>query len=114
MAMAHLLFVFDDGIVHARNSEIGFTRYAEALGEAVLKLCLEPIREWTESGLRRVTSATVLNYGNCAHWVDEVHSTEQRVYMWSANCLRPLAKLSEDELQNAQDILDEERRRRSN
>ena len=45
MAMAHLLFVFDDGIVHARNSEIGFTRYAEALGEAVLKLCLEPIHD---------------------------------------------------------------------
>ena len=113
MAMAHLLFVFDDGIVHAKNSEAEFTRHAEALGKSVLKLCLEPIREWTESGLTRVTSATVLNYGNCAHWVDEVHSMEQRVYMWSGNCLRPLAKLSDGELRNAQDRLDDERRRRS-
>ena len=38
MAMAHLLFVFDDGIVQAKVSEIGFTRHAVALGEAVLKL----------------------------------------------------------------------------
>ena len=45
MAMAHLLFVFDDGIVHAKDSEIGFTRFAKALGEAVLKLCLEPIHD---------------------------------------------------------------------
>ena len=113
MAMAHLLFVFDDGIVHAKDSEIGFTRFAKALGEAVLKLCLEPIREWTESGLRRVTSAQVLYYGNCVNWVDEVHSMEQRVYLWSGNCLRPLGKLSDGELQNAQDRLDDERRRRS-
>jgi hypothetical protein len=112
MAMVHLLFVFDDGIVLAKNSEIGFIRYAEALGEAVLKLCLEPIREWTESRLRRPTSATVLNYENCANWVDEVDSTEQRVYMWSRNCLRPIAGLSDDELQNAKAMLEEERRRR--
>jgi hypothetical protein len=112
MPMAHLLFVFDDGIVQAKVSEIGFTRHAVALGEAVLKLCLEPIREWTESGLRRVTSATVLNHGNCVNWVDEVQSMEQRVYMWSGNCLRPLAKLSDDELQNAKDLLDEEIRGR--
>ena len=112
MPMAHLLFVFDDGIVQAKVSEIGFTRHAVALGEAVLKLCLEPIREWTESGLKRVTSAQVLNYEKCANWVDEVDSTEQRVYMWSRNCLRPLAELSDDELQNAKAMLDEERRRR--
>ena len=112
MPMAHLLFVFDDGIVQAKVSEIGFTRHAVALGEAVLKLCLEPVREWTDSGLGRVTSATVLNYGNCAHWVDEVHSMEQRVYMWSGNCLRPLAKLSDDELQIAKVLLDGETRRR--
>jgi hypothetical protein len=113
MPTAHLLFVFDDCIVHAKNSEIGFARYAGALGEAVLKLCLEPIREWTENGLGRVTSATLLNHGNCVNWVDEVHSMEQRFYSWSGNCLRPLAKLSDGELQNATDLLDEERRRRS-
>jgi hypothetical protein len=38
---------------------------------------------------------------------------EQRFYSWSGNCLRPLAKLSDGELQNATDLLDEERRRRS-
>ena len=112
MATAHLLFVFDDGIVHAKDSEAEFTRHAEALGKSVLKLCLEPIREWTESGLRRVTSAEVLTHGNCVNWVDDVPSTEQQVYMWSGNCLRPLANLSDDELQNAKDLLDEEIRGR--
>ena len=113
MGMANVLFVFEDGIVHAKDSETEFARYAAALGEAILKLCLKPVHEWTESGLRRVTAAEVLNHRNCANWVDEVQSTDQGVYLWSGNCLRPLAKLADDELQYAKDLLDEETRRRS-
>jgi hypothetical protein len=75
MGMAHVLYVYEESIVHSRDSETERTKYAEPLGHAVLELCLNPLYERTEKGPARVTSENLFNHGNCVNWVDEVHST---------------------------------------
>jgi hypothetical protein len=95
------------------TSETERAKYTEPLGHVVLKICLNPLYGRTEKGRVRVTSDK-FNHGNCVTWMDEVHSTEERLHLWSGNCLCSSGVLADDDLKRAEHLLDEEMRKRSN
>jgi hypothetical protein len=94
MGRCHIITVYEDGIEY-----MGKPRYelSEQLGRVTMDLCVSPQFEWTDSGTSRVTDSRVGRMGNCVTWVDEVHSTEEEVFVWTGNCLRRFDKLSESE-----------------
>ena len=82
------------------------------VGEAVIRLCIEPETHWTESGMRPTTWARVGACENAIEHADEVHSSDQRLYLWIGNCLRPIHRVEKHELEAAEKLLREEVRRR--
>jgi hypothetical protein len=113
MGMAHVLYAYEDGIRGSKDPGGNRAKYVQALGEALLNLCLSPVYERTEKGPARVTDAAILNHESCLNWVDEIHSEQERLYMWYGNCLRSVADLADEELNRAKQLLDEETNRRS-
>ena len=93
MGQCHIITIYEDGI-----SGTGGPGYEllEQPGRAAIDLCVAPQHEWTDEGPARVKDAQVGQMGNCLTWVDDVHSTEERVYVWAGNCLRPFNRLSRD------------------
>jgi hypothetical protein len=68
----------------------------EALGKAVISLCLESKRQ-----------APVLGAINCVNTAAEVHSADEQMFFWSGNCLRLLSKLTDKEIESAKQFFDE-------
>ena len=79
MHIGHILFVYNDGIRGAKDENANINEYVKAIGEAVLKVCLDPVYESTPEGLERRTNHSVLNHGNCINWVEEIHSSETAI-----------------------------------
>lgn len=111
MGYAKILWIYEDGIQDADRSPEGWSRLRPEVGEAVLKVCLDQSRD--AEGQRIHSSHAVGPHSNCVNYVDEVHSTHERLYLWVANCLRPLEQLDEDELSAAERALRKERERRA-
>jgi len=107
MGQKHILWVIEDGISRTKEKP-------EALGEAVLKVCLNPDFAPTPDGqgLERVWWRSVLGV-SCVNWVDDVHQSDIRLYLWGGNCLRPIRKLDDEDLEQAAALLQEEIERRA-
>lgn len=106
MGTAHILYLYGDALDNAGREAL-----AAELGRAVLALTLQP--DGTGVGPQRITWHRVGSHGNALQWCGEVHSRENRVYLWSANCLRDLRDLPDEGLALVRDALDRERARRS-
>ncbi len=105
MGQCHIVTIYEDGI-----SNLGKPKHelSEELGRTVTDLCMAPMREWTDAGLKRVTDGKIGNHGSCVNWVDDVHSSEERVYVFAGNCLRPLSALSPEERASVRKLMDEQ------
>ncbi len=93
---------------------------------AMLSASLEHLPDSSEAPVRReklellrqarngapINSAPVGPHANCVNRSDKVHSTDTRLYLWLGNCLRPLHELDPDDLRSAEQLLQEERKRR--
>lgn len=76
----------------------------------VLKVCLDRSRDI--DGNRIHDSASVGNHANCVDFVDEAHSSHDRLYLWANGCLRSLEAMPDDYLLAAEHVLQRERKRR--
>jgi xanthine dehydrogenase iron-sulfur cluster and FAD-binding subunit A len=79
-------------------------------GEAVLKVCLDHSRDL--EGNRIHESHSVGRHGNCVNFVDEAHSSNEKLYVWTNGCLRSLEALPDDYLPTVEQLLQRERKRR--
>ncbi len=104
MGYAHIIWVHEDGVSSAKHSTDQWNRLKPALGEAVLQVVI--------GGSKGGKSAKVLNHGNCVNRCDEVHAADARVYLWLANCLRPLHQLDDEDFTTVEQLVSEERKRR--
>ena len=102
MGYAYIIWVYDDGIRDAKPSTDYWGRLRTEVGEAVLQV-----------SLRHVKSAAVLGHGNCVNRADEVHSTSERAYLWSRNCLTPLDRLKDGDFALLSRLVSEEHQRRT-
>ena len=114
MGHAHILYIYNDGIRDVKNQPDKHPEYAKAVGEAVLKLCLNPDYASTPEGQERVTWHSVFNHGNCVEYAGEVHSTDALCYVWLRNGLRTLDQLNDDELDGAKRLFDDLYAKRKN
>jgi hypothetical protein len=114
MGMAHLLYIYDDGIRDAADDADAHEQIASQVGTGVLKLCLDPDYRSLPSGeIVRVTRASTEGHGNAINHCDRVHAGGEEVYMWSGNRLASIGDLDDDELERLSEIVSEERRRRA-
>jgi hypothetical protein len=113
MGFAHVMYFHHDGIRDAEDSDEKWDELRSELGEAVLKLCLDPDERMIPPGKKeRVTSEEVGRHSNAANFCDKPHSTEQEVYAWSGNRLAKLGDLSDDEFRGIlQQVMIEKGRR---
>jgi len=110
MGYKHIVWVNEDGI-NKKTQKI--ENLEQALGQALLKVCMNPEYASTPDGPERVWWVDVGNCGGCINWVDEVHQQDSRLYLWEGNCLRALQKVDDAALQQAAALLQEEIERRS-
>ena len=83
----------------ARASPELRAKLVQELGEGIIRLAIEPELVLAPFGRRnRVTWHRVGSLGNALQWCDEVHSSDERLYVWSGNCLRELGMFTGDEL----------------
>ena len=108
MGQAHILCIREDALTLSKPS----ADLPAQVGDAVVRLCVEPEMHWTDSGLQPTTWAAVGGCSNGIEHADEVHSSDQRLYIWVGNCLRPIHKVKNEDLQVAERLLLEEMRRR--
>ena len=112
MGVAHVFFLREDGMKFAAGNDR--IRAEQETGKAIFQLALEPQYELPPEGTSpgRVCDTPLGSHFNCINWVDEVHSTDTRLYAWLGNCLRPISKLTDAGLQEAMKCLEDEIRKR--
>ena len=106
MGYADIIYIYEDGI--NRRYETG--KEQEKLNQEVGKAVLSVIKQ---SKFRRYPHAPVFGSGNCVNFIDDVHSTDEKLYLWSGNTLRPIQELKEDYFKDVERLVAAERRRRS-
>ena len=111
MGNYHIVSISDDGINVVQNQDTN-PGLAQALGEAVLKVCLDHDFAMVPRGRERITSAPVLRHGNCVSWIDEKHHTEACVYYAPPAFVRPISDCTLEELEEARKLLNDELQRR--
>lgn len=113
MGLAHVMYFHHDGIRDAKESDEKWDELRPEVGEAVLKLCLDPDEKIVPPAEReRVTSEKVGHHSNAANFCDKVHASEQEVYAWSGNRLAKLGDLSDEEFRGIlQQVMEEKSRR---
>jgi hypothetical protein len=114
MGYAHLLWIYEDGIRHVEQYPEDAPKYREAIGAAVLKLCLEPAMMQTPQGIQPVTHEPIFNQGNCVNHAATLHSTDEQVFIWARNRPRTLDQLNDDEIDGAKRLFDALYERRKN
>jgi len=93
------MFLRDDAIRIGKKAEADNRQELESeIGKSALDLSLSPQYVPTAEGEERITAAKVGHCSNGLEWVDEVHTTDRRVFVWISNCLRPINELNEIEL----------------
>lgn len=108
MGYGEILCIYEDGIREALESEIIPEDYFKEVGKAVFEVISKERNPFIKS-----KSAGVFNHGNCVYFVDEVHSTKQRLYLWVNNCLQPIRELNEKDFTIVENIIEAERKRRT-
>lgn len=114
MGYTHILTVREDGIRNATKPD-NAQQYRDAVGTAVIKLCLNPDKEVTPEGIQPVMTEAVLNHGNCIRLDGTLHSNDEQVFIWAGNGLQKLDELDEGRLEEAKRLFDalyEKRRNR--
>ena len=107
MGEAYLMWIYDDGVRDALGSAEEWAEMEAAVGKAALKLCLRP-DYWLNPRtmkMQRMPAHPVGNHGDCVYLCDEVHSSDEKAYLWKGNCLRPFSELSDKELELAERLL---------
>lgn len=113
MGYAHILTIYEDGIRDAKQPK-NAQNYLDAVGGAVLKLCLNPDKMQTPEGIQPVTSEPILNHSNCVNHDATVHSTDEQVFIWAGNCLQTLNQLDDERVEEAQRLFDALYKQRKN
>lgn len=106
MGHAHILTIHEDGIRSVKQHPDDRRKYRDAIGDAVLKLCLNPDMMETPEGPQPVTSEAVLNQDGCVRHDARIHSTDEHVFIWAGNCLRTLNQLDDEQVEGAKRLFD--------
>lgn len=106
MGYSKILWVYEDGVRAASDSQETWDKLRPVVGDAVLKVCTEVVIDDDR------ISAHVLNYSNCVNLCDEAHSTEAKLYLWAGNCLRPITKLNDESFAAVEQLVRDEAERR--
>jgi hypothetical protein len=112
MGCTKILWIYEDGLKEATESVEKWEKYKEEIGQAVLKLCLDPDYISTPNGLKSVKSHRVFNNINCVNLSDNVDSKDHRLYVWQGNCLKPFSYLNNEEVVKVEYLLSKEKKRR--
>ncbi len=112
MGYTKILWIYEDGLKEASESREKWEKYKEEIGQAVLKLCLDPDYISTPNGLKTVKSHKVFNNFNCVNLCDDIDSRDHRLYVWQGNCLKPFSDLNNEEMVKAEGLLTKEKKRR--
>jgi hypothetical protein len=114
MGVAYIAWIYDDSIQDAAASPDLWARRKEEVGEALLTLCLKPKIRYNDRTMReeKVTFHSIGHSGNGANLSDEVHSTDEMLFLWRGNSLRPFPQFSDDDLERATALITTERERR--
>ncbi len=118
MGVAYVAWIYDDSIRGATPSPGLWTQLKYQLGEALLKLCLRPDVAFDDRTMQkeRVTFHSVGHSANGANLCDQVHSSEERAFLWAGNRLQTLRQLSNEGLETLAGLVlaeQEARRKRS-
>jgi hypothetical protein len=110
MGYSHILTVHDDAFSIHKPTDLN--EAIHELGKQVHRLCFAPQYAEQPEGRERITWGQIGSHGNAVEWVDEIHSTEAKIFLWAGNCLRPLRALDNEELDSVLRSIEEERQNR--
>ena len=105
MGYAHVMWIYDDALDGIPKVGGERDKLRSAVGEAVLAVA-------SQEGRKNV-SAEVLHHGNAVNLCDTIHSTADRLYLWSRNCLRTFSELGDADLETCKRLVDEELKKRA-
>jgi hypothetical protein len=108
MGVAHIMYVYEDGIKQPPKDVSDVAAFQQEIGAAVLKVCLDASYANTPDGLLRLRSHGLRSHSNAVNWVDEVLSTQTRLFIWDQNCLQTLSEASDEELAAAKRLIERE------
>ena len=106
MGYARLIWIYEDALEDVAPGDERWESLQSELGEGILKL-IQDVRSYAVPGGKRRTSQSLGHTSNAINYCDEVHSSDDRLYLWSGNRLVPLQKADPDELPLAQKLLEE-------
>jgi hypothetical protein len=110
MGYSHIVTVVGDAFAVHKPADLN--QAINELGKQVHNVCFAPQYAQHPEGPERMTWGQIGNGQNAVQWVDEVHSTEARTYLWTGNCLRPLGALDDEELDFVLRYVEDEREKR--
>jgi hypothetical protein len=105
MGYAHVIWIYNDALDGVPKGGDERDKLRAAVGEAILAVA-------SQEGQQNV-SAEVLNHGNAVNLCDTIHSSADRLYLWSRNCLRTLSELDDEDLEISKRLVDEELEKRA-
>src|SRR4051812_48368228 len=107
MGYGHILLVRDDAIRTVVPRDKAPDELALEVGRAVLKACLGKDLIPDDNGeMVQDRTASIFNYGNGVESAGERHTNEEDLFLWAANCLRPIRGLDLEVLQRIRDEVD--------
>lgn len=114
MGHYHIISIDHDFIRDAKHESADVEAYKKGIGSAVLDLCVfsNPLSTYLGE-VQKTTGRGILDRGVCLQLVDMVHSTQDRVYVFTGNRLDRLRELSDNELEKAIDLIQQEKNRRA-
>lgn len=135
MSTAHVIWIYDNGIKSAVNSDAEWKHLVPEIGDAILQVCtgdvgakraidkeidfvykggsqlakamIEQLTAKRKS-IQRIASVAIYNHGNCVNHCSEINANDSQLFLWSENCLQRLEDISAKDLQNVQKIISEE------
>jgi hypothetical protein len=118
MGMTYIVGISDDTIRDAGHSPEEWERLRYQLGETLLSVCLKEVSArlvftMMREGSPAFVSGTVGHHVGAVLVSDEVHTFDERLYLWNRDCLKALDKVPEKELLLAEELIAQERLRRA-
>ena len=106
MGYSYIMHIYEDGIKESKPSKEIEKKLKSEIGEAVIKLCLNPEYDYgAVEDAGKITTEKIGTITNGINLIDEVHSTENKLYLWAGNCLRPIKDLHKKDLKLVEHLI---------
>lgn len=100
MGVGHIVLIREDAIGSGGKPREGV---AQALGEALLGLCLTPTYRPELGGPVRQRTAQVLGWQSAIEWAGEHESEDEQIFVWGGNGLQNARLLTVEQLKRVRE-----------